>query len=118
MAGTMKSTLFSVALFIAFASCAPLDCRAAAITGKALYLITNEDQNAIVSLPINPDGSLGQGTSTSTGGAGSVAVDAAGDPATPDALLSQSALKVAGNVSGEGGCSESRRLTSPAHLRS
>lgn len=101
MAGTMQSTLLSAALFIAFASCAPVDCGPTAATGKALYLITNEDQNAIVSLPINSDGSLGQGILTSTGGAGSVAVNAAGDPATPDALLSQSSLKVAGNVSSE-----------------
>ena len=98
-AGTESSTLLYIALFMAFASCAPVVCGVAAVTGKALYLVTNDDQNSVVALPIGAGGTLGKGTLTYTGGAGFVAVDAAGEPASPDALLSQSAFKVARNVS-------------------
>lgn len=72
----------------------------AAAMGKAIYLLTNDEANGVVALPIGNDGTLSKGRVTMTGGAGSVAVDADGKPATPDALISQSALTIAGNVSG------------------
>ncbi|KAF5012738.1 hypothetical protein FDECE_1231 [Fusarium decemcellulare] len=65
--------------------------------GKAIYLLTNDEANGVVALPIGKDGTLSKGRVTMTGGAGSVAVDADGKPATPDALISQSALTIAGN---------------------
>jgi len=67
--------------------------------GKAIYMLTNDAENAIVALPIGADGMLSQGKVMKTGGAGSIAVDADGKPATPDALVGQSALTVVGNVS-------------------
>jgi hypothetical protein len=97
----MSTLLF--ALLFSLAHSAPTQCGpptpAGASVGKAIYLITNEDQNAVVALPIAADGTIGQGTVTMSGGAGSVALNATGDPATPDALISQSSLKVVGNVS-------------------
>jgi hypothetical protein len=67
--------------------------------GKAIYLITNEETNGVLALPIGKDGTLSKGSITMTGGAGSVAVDADGNPATPDALVSQSSLTIAGKAS-------------------
>lgn len=66
---------------------------------KALYFITNDEANAVVALRVGPDGLLSPGSVTPTNGAGSVALDSKNQPATPDALVSQSALTVAGNVS-------------------
>jgi hypothetical protein len=69
------------------------------IAGKAVYFITNDQKNAVGALPIGADGMLSNGTLTSTGGAGSNAVDGSNNqPAVPDALVSQSALTIAGNV--------------------
>ncbi|RBA20821.1 hypothetical protein FPRO05_08268 [Fusarium proliferatum] len=68
-----------------------------AMTGKAIYVLTNEKANGVLAIPIGQDGTLSKGKVTMTGGAGSVAVDAEGKPATPDALISQSALTIAGN---------------------
>ncbi|KAI4713760.1 hypothetical protein J4E89_001207 [Alternaria sp. Ai002NY15] len=65
--------------------------------GKAIYMLTNDAENAVVALPIGADGMLSQGKVMKTGGAGSIAVDADGKPATPDALVGQSALTVVGN---------------------
>lgn len=70
-----------------------------AMMGKAIYVLTNEGTNGVLAIPIGKDGTLSKGKVTMTGGAGSVAVDADGKPATPDALISQSALTIAGNVS-------------------
>lgn len=66
--------------------------------GKAIYFLTNEDTNAVVALPIGKDGKLSKGSVTETGGEGSVAVDAQGAPATPDALVGQSAITISGKV--------------------
>ncbi|KAL5375006.1 hypothetical protein DPSP01_011496 [Paraphaeosphaeria sporulosa] len=67
-------------------------------TGKAVYIITNEAENAVVALPIRKDGTLAAGRSTKTGGAGAVMVGAAsGNPQLPDGLASQSSLSVLGN---------------------
>ena len=115
MAGTMKNTLISLALLTTLVSSAPTNCGGASSTGKALYFITNDDQNSVAALPIAADGTLSEGALTATGGAGSVAVNATGDPALPDALLSQSALKVAGSVSSPH-LLAIPKLTSPAHL--
>jgi hypothetical protein len=68
-------------------------------TGKAVYFITNDATNAVVALPIGPDGKLSAGTVTQTGGAGSASLKSDGQPAAPDALVSQSALTIAGDVS-------------------
>ena len=65
-------------------------CSNGATVGKAVYFITNEATNAVVALPIGRDGRISKGSKTKTGGAGK--------PATPDALIGQSALTVAGNV--------------------
>lgn len=66
--------------------------------GKALYFITNDQgQNSVVAIAINQDGTLGDATLTPTSGQGSIAVDADGKPATPDALVGQSALTLSGN---------------------
>lgn len=72
---------------------------AKATVGKAIYFMTNDAKNAVVAVPIGADGMLSKGTVMKTGGAGSIAVDAKGKPATPDALVGQSALTVVGNVS-------------------
>ena len=66
--------------------------------GKAIYFLTNEETNAVVALPIGQDGKLSKGTVTETGGEGSVAVDSDGEPATPDALVGQSAITISGKV--------------------
>lgn len=69
-------------------------------TGKAVYLLTNDANNAVVALPIDEDGALAAGTITPSGGAGSNTIDGTTmKPAQPDALVSQSSLTIAGNVS-------------------
>ncbi|KAI1370560.1 hypothetical protein F4677DRAFT_350502 [Hypoxylon crocopeplum] len=71
------------------------DCKA---TGKAVYLLTNDAVNSVVALPIKDDGTLTAGTVTPSGGKGSNSIDGATmKPAGPDALVSQSALTIAGN---------------------
>lgn len=80
-------------------SCTPQGSNKAVKVGKAVYLITNEAENAVIALPIGADGKLSAGKMAKTGGRGSVAVNAEGKPETPDALVSQSSLAVAGNVS-------------------
>jgi hypothetical protein len=70
-------------------------------TGKAVYFITNEAENAVVAVPIKSDGSLSTARVTKTGGAGGVMLDAAsGELQLPDGLASQSSLTVVGNVCG------------------
>jgi len=67
---------------------------------KAIYLITNDQSNAVAALPVAADGTLSMGTVTPIGGQGSVFINAAtGQPNTPDALSSQSAVTRVGNVS-------------------
>lgn len=81
-------------------------------TGRAIYILTNDESNAVVALPIGPDGKLSAGTVTATDGAGAIAVNANNEPATPDALVGQSALTVAGNVS-QAPPSSKNKLTPP-----
>ncbi|KAL1887402.1 hypothetical protein Sste5346_010243 [Sporothrix stenoceras] len=71
---------------------------AKATNGKAVYLITNDQANAVVALPIGQDGLLkGAATSTPTGGAGANGIDGStNQTAAPDALFSQSSLTIAG----------------------
>lgn len=72
---------------------------AAAKGAKAIYLITNDIQNAVVALNVNADGTLSKGSMTLTGGQGASGIDGAKNAtAGPDALFSQSAIKVDGNV--------------------
>ncbi|RYP17070.1 hypothetical protein DL767_010087 [Monosporascus sp. MG133] len=72
----------------------PQECQA---TGKAVYLLTNDAENAIVALPINADGTLSKGTSTKSGGKGATSIDGAtGELAATDALISQGSLTIAG----------------------
>jgi len=76
---------------------------AAAANGKAIYMITNDQANAVVAIPIGNDGLLqAAGASrTTTGGAGANGIDGSvNQPAAPDALFSQSSLTIAGNVRG------------------
>ncbi|KAF4457927.1 hypothetical protein F53441_280 [Fusarium austroafricanum] len=77
-------------------ACSP-GMNSAAAMGKAIYILTNDQTNGVLALPIGNDGTLSKGKVTMTGGAGSIAVNAEGKPATPDALISQSALTIAGN---------------------
>lgn len=69
--------------------------------GKAIYFISNDAENAIVSLPIKSDGTVSMGSKTPTGGKGSnIATN--GDAAkqqAPDSLGSQGSVSVAGDVS-------------------
>jgi len=86
-----------MALLLATVSGRPQGCKPAAPAGKAIYLITNEQTNKVVALPIGVDGMLSKGTSIATGGAGSNSIDGSTKkPAAPDALVSQGALTIAG----------------------
>lgn len=70
--------------------------------GKAIYMLTNKAPNAVIAVPIAQDGTLDEagGSRTETGGSGATGKDGStGEPSKPDALFSQSALTVAGNVS-------------------
>ena len=70
-----------------------------ATTGKAIYFLTNDAENAIVALPIDKSGMLSKGTITKTGGKGSVSINGATmQPAVTDVLVSQSPLTVVGSV--------------------
>ncbi|KAL2836933.1 hypothetical protein BJY01DRAFT_258511 [Aspergillus pseudoustus] len=63
---------------------------------KAIYVLTNTADNAIIGLPIDHRGYLANGQVTLTGGRGSNALDSDGEPSGPDALYSQAPLTVAG----------------------
>jgi len=67
-------------------------------TGKAVYLISNNVENAVAAVLVNPDGTLGHASVTATGGCGASSLNAMGQPAMPDSLVSQSALTIAGMV--------------------
>ncbi|KAI3391818.1 hypothetical protein diail_6780, partial [Diaporthe ilicicola] len=69
--------------------------------GKAIYMLSNQACNSVVAVPIANDGSLNPAgaSSTNTGGAGANGVNGlTNQPAAPDALFSQSALTLAGNI--------------------
>ena len=66
----------------------------------AVYYLSNDAQNNVVALNVARDGTLTDGTTTSTNGAGSNGINPmTGGLVAPDALFSQQALTVAGNVS-------------------
>lgn len=74
--------------------------QAQAATGQAIYFLTNDAQNAVVALPIGADGTLSAGSVTATGGSGSNSIDGSTNTtAAPDALVGQSSLTIAGQVS-------------------
>ncbi|EXJ86611.1 hypothetical protein A1O3_03564 [Capronia epimyces CBS 606.96] len=64
---------------------------------RAIYIITNDQTNSVVALPVAADGTLSTGTVTATGGQGSNSVDGSNQPAAPDALDAQSSLTLVGN---------------------
>ena len=70
-------------------------------TGRqAIYISTNEEENMVLSVSIDEQGMVGQGSMTATGGSGAVSIDGStNEPAGVDPLVSQSALTVAGMVS-------------------
>lgn len=89
----------AVLSLLGLAAARPRGCRATAPTspvGQAIYFMTNDAENSVVAIPIGSDGTLSGGVLTSTGGAGSNAVNADNKPAVPDALVSQSALTLVG----------------------
>jgi hypothetical protein len=99
MAALLSKSLLLLTAFTSITSAAPLEQRHKAATGKAVYFITNDAENAVVALPIGKDGMLSAGTVTKTGGAGSNSIDGMTMmAAVPDALVGQSALTVVGNV--------------------
>ncbi|KAK4247847.1 hypothetical protein C7999DRAFT_40837 [Corynascus novoguineensis] len=89
----------SPALFNALSLAAPQQIGGTkSSVGRAVYFITNRESNAVVALPIGANGQLSPGTVTPTDGAGAIALNSNNEPATPDALASQSALAIAGNT--------------------
>lgn len=74
-------------------------CGPGQVQRQAVYIITNQDENIVLSFAIQDDGTLKAGSSIKTGGAGGASINAAtGEPAATDPLASQSALTVAGSV--------------------
>jgi hypothetical protein len=68
-------------------------------TGKAIYFLSNNAENAVVAVPIGADGKLSGGVINPTGGKGGNSISSAtNNTAGPDALASQAALTVAGMV--------------------
>lgn len=68
--------------------------------GKALYFMTNSDENGIVSLRIQDDGKVTGGSTTRTQEKGIVSIDGSTKkPAERDGLVSQSSVHVVDNVS-------------------
>jgi hypothetical protein len=66
---------------------------------KAVYIMTNTAENAVIGLPVNSDGCLGEGHVTLTGGHGGNALTGSPQqPSGPDALFSQAPITVAGEV--------------------
>ncbi|KAK6829411.1 hypothetical protein PG989_005815 [Apiospora arundinis] len=77
----------------------PSSCKAKVVAPKAIYTISNDQQNAVVAMPVQADGMVGKATSTATGGTGANGIDGSkNEPSAPDALFSQSALTVAGKT--------------------
>lgn len=94
-----KSILSFVLATLALQSQAYPRCKSPP-NGKAIYMISNEKDNAVLALPIGKDGLFTPGTATltATGGTGMAGVEADGQPSGPDSLFSQSSITIAGNV--------------------
>ncbi|KAL9110012.1 MAG: hypothetical protein Q9227_005351 [Pyrenula ochraceoflavens] len=66
---------------------------------QAIYFMSNQATNSILSVPIAKNGTLMDGRSINTGGAGANLIDSmTGQPAAPDALASQGSVTIAGNM--------------------
>ncbi|KAL5000848.1 hypothetical protein BDV10DRAFT_199782 [Aspergillus recurvatus] len=63
-------------------------------SSKAIYVLTNAAENAIIGVPIHKNGLLGDAQVTLTGGVGERALHNDGQPAGPDSLFSQGAVAV------------------------
>ena len=93
----LKALALATALAATPAFSTPI--KAAKVSAKAIYFMTNEAQNSIVALPVHKNGTLSQGTITLTGGKGAQEVSAmTGQPNAPDGLASQGSVRVAGDV--------------------
>ena len=65
---------------------------------KAIYFMTNQDENSVIMLPVQADGTLAAGSIIATGGEGASLIDAmTGQPAKTDTLASQGAVRVVGS---------------------
>ena len=68
-------------------------------SGRAIYMLTNGQENAVVALRIADNGLLYGGTSIATGGEGSPLINATSNlPVATDAFASQSSVAIAGDV--------------------
>jgi hypothetical protein len=66
---------------------------------KAIYFLSNLEENSVISLSVGSDGTLSEGSTTSTGGMGARGINGmTNQPSGPDALFSQSSVSVVGNV--------------------
>ena len=66
---------------------------------KAVYFMTNAADNAVVALPVKPNGQLADGSITPTGGKGLNTVNAmTGQPNLIDGTNSQGSVRVTGQV--------------------
>lgn len=100
MQALLQKLLLSASLVALAAEGAPYSEHRAVVNGpKAVYFLTNNAQNAVVALPVGCDGTLSRGSVTATGGNGANSINMNTNlPAAPDALISQSALTVSGQV--------------------
>jgi hypothetical protein len=77
---------------------APAAAPAAGAGAKAIYFMTNQDENSVMMLPVQDDGLLAPGSVIVTGGKGASLIDAkTGQPAASDTLASQAAVRVVGS---------------------
>ncbi|KAL4906970.1 hypothetical protein BDW74DRAFT_176567 [Aspergillus multicolor] len=65
-------------------------------SNRAVYVPTNDAENAVIGVRIQKNGLLGEPQVTLTGGTGESGLDNDGEPAGPDSLFSQGAVAVAG----------------------
>ncbi|KAH7136882.1 hypothetical protein B0J13DRAFT_587025 [Dactylonectria estremocensis] len=88
----------SLWLLVQQSAARPSRCAATQQVAKSIYLLSNEDANSVIAVPVGMDGQLFGGTSTATGGKGSLSIDGAtNQTAATDGLVSQSSLTVAGH---------------------
>jgi hypothetical protein len=81
-----------------------VDSHPVSYPSKAIYLLTNNAENAIVGVSIQKNGLLGNAQATLTGGTGERALQNDGQPADPDSLFSQGAVAVTEEVDRSGPC--------------
>ncbi len=74
------------------------DCPGAGSRGRVLYTLTNQDENSVIAMRIQNNGTLTPGSIFPTGGQGATIIDMmTGLPVLTDSLNSQSAITVAGS---------------------